>query len=310
MPTVFQKFKYHILLHSIIFIWGFTGIIGKLVSLEPEILVWYRVLIAFFGLFFAFIFLKKSFVLPEKNQLWKILGVGILVCLHWITFYTSIDLSTASLGILCLSTTTLHVSWLEPLVMKKKFSWLEFSFGLIVIFGIYYVSEDFTPKEYTALFYGLSSALFAALFSVFNAQLAVKTSSPQLSIYEMFSAVFFLSLFLLFKGSFTAEKLTLHDSDLYWLLFLGLFCTSFAFLATIEVVKKLGAFTVSLAINLEPIYTIILAVVILQENEYLNSKFYTGAAIIILVVVANAVLKSYMRKSKKRKEELSLRKFH
>lgn len=297
-----KKYKYHTLLHLIIFMWGFTGILGVLIHLEAFYIVWHRVLIAFFALGIALIFMKKSVKITSPKELFKFFGVGIIVALHWMTFYTSIQLSTASLGILCLSTTTLHVTWLEPLFMKRKFSKLEFFFGLIVIYGIYFVSRDFNPKDYEALAYGLCSALFAALFSVFNARLAQDSPSYKITFYEMLAALVFLTIVLVAQGNFTAELFSMEVSDFLWLLFLGILCTSFAFLATIEVVKRLGAFTVSLSINLEPVYTILLAIFILKENKVLGSQFYIGAAIIVLVVIANAVLKYYQKANEKKKQ--------
>lgn len=297
-----KKYKYHTLLHLIIFMWGFTGILGVLIHLEAFYIVWHRVLIAFLALGIALIFMKKSVKITSPKELFKFFGVGIIVALHWMTFYTSIQLSTASLGILCLSTTTLHVTWLEPLFMKRKFSKLEFFFGLIVIYGIYFVSRDFNPKDYEALAYGLCSALFAALFSVFNARLAQDSPSYKITFYEMLAALVFLTIVLVAQGNFTAELFSMEVSDFLWLLFLGILCTSFAFLATIEVVKRLGAFTVSLSINLEPVYTILLAIFILKENKVLGSQFYIGAAIIVLVVIANALLKYYQKANEKKKQ--------
>jgi drug/metabolite transporter (DMT)-like permease len=282
--------------------WGFTGILGVLIDLDAFYIVWHRVLIAFIALAIGLVFMKKSIKIGSTKELIKIFGVGILVALHWMTFYKSISLSTASLGILCLSTTTIHVTWLEPLVMKRKFSLLEFFFGLIVIYGIYFVSSDFDSKDYEALIYGLFSALFAALFSVFNAKLAEDTPSHQITFYELVIAFVFLTLVLIVKGDFNAHLFEMRTSDFLWLIFLGVLCTSFAFLATIEVVKRLGAFTVSLSINLEPVYTIILAIFILNENEVLGSHFYIGSAIIVLVVIANALIKYYVRGTAKKKE--------
>ena len=294
---MFSKFKFHILLHLIIFMWGFTGILGKLIHLEAFNIVWYRVLIAFVSLSIVLLITKKRVEINSKKQLVKIAGVGVLVALHWMTFYQSIQLSTASLGILCLSTTTLHVTWLEPLVMKRKFSKLEFFLGLIVVYGIYFVSQDFNPKDYTALFYGLTSALLAALFSVFNAKLVEETPSYTITFYEMLVAFLFLSVVLFLQGQFTPDLIHMRWSDFWWLLFLGTLCTSFAFLATIEVVKRLGAFTVSLSINLEPVYTIILAIFLLKENELLGRQFYIGAVIIVLVVLANGIIKYVLQKN-------------
>jgi drug/metabolite transporter (DMT)-like permease len=278
--------------------WGFTGILGKLIALDAFIIVWHRVLIAFIALGLFLLFTKKSILISNWQSGLKLIGVGIIVTLHRITFYKSIQLSTASLGILCLSTTTLHVTWIEPFVMKRPFQVSEFLLGFIVIFGIYFVSSDFQPHEHEALGYGLISALCAALFSVFNAKLAQEIPTPTITLYEMGTGFIFLSIILLFQGRLTSDLFIMTTSDFLWLLFLGILCTSFAFLITIEIVKVLGAFTVSLSINLEPIYTILLAIFILQEHTLLNNRFYIGATLIILVVIANGWMKNYQRRSK------------
>lgn len=301
-----SKYKFHILLHVIIFMWGFTGILGKLIHLDAYYIVWHRVLIALVALGIALVFMRKPLKPANFKSFLKIAGVGLFVVLHWMTFYKSIQLSTASLGILCLSTATLHVTWLEPIIMKRKFSWIEFLLGSLVIYGIYFVSSDFDANDKEALIYGLLSALFAALFSVFNAKLAQDTPSYQITFYEMVSALVFLTIVLIFQGDFTAELFQMTMSDFLWLLFLGIMCTSFAFLATIEVVKRLGAFTVSLSINLEPVYTILLAIAILNEDEMLGSHFYIGSAVIVVVVIANAVIKYYLKaKANKKLTNLS-----
>lgn len=288
---MFNRFKYHLLLHLIIFIWGFTGILGELIHLPALSIVWYRVIIAFVALTVAIPFLSSGFRIHSKKRLLQTFGVGVLVGLHWYTFYQSIQLSTASLGILCLATTTLHVSWLEPLVMGRKFSWMELALSLIVVGGIYFVSQDFGVNEYIAVAYGLTSALLAASFAVFNAWLVRDVTPVTMTLYEMLSAFIFLTLVLVFGGQFTAELFIMTWSDFYWLIFLGVVCTSFAFMTTIMIVKKLGAFTVSLSINMEPVYTIFLAIFILHEHEVLNTRFYIGAAVIIAVVLANGIIK-------------------
>lgn len=284
--------------------WGFTGILGKLIHLPTLQLVWYRILIAGLAMLIGLKILRLPMRIPNKKRMIQVFGVGILVATHWLTFYESIQLSTASLGILCLSTATLHVTWLEPLIFKKPFSWIEFSFGLLVIGGIYFVSSDFDPKQYTALGLGLFSALCAAMFSVFNAKIAEDTPAPAITFHEMIIGFVVLTFALLFRGELTMKDLTMTWSDFWWLLFLGIVCTSFAFIATIEVMKRLGAFTVSLSINLEPVYTILLAIPILNEDELLNGNFYEGSAMIILVVVANGLYKGFG--SKKRSQEPSI----
>ncbi|MCC6700707.1 MAG: EamA family transporter [Fluviicola sp.] len=293
-----KKFKYHILMHVIIFMWGFTGILGKLIHLPTLQLVWYRILIAGLAMVIGLKLLGFPMRIPNKKRRFQVLGVGVLVATHWLTFYESIQLSTASLGILCLSTATLHVTWLEPIIFKKQFSWIEFSFGLLVIGGIYFVSSDFDPKQYFALGLGLFSALCAAMFSVFNAKIAEDTPAPAITFHEMIMGFVVITIALAFRGELTAKDLSMTWSDFWWLLFLGIVCTSFAFIATIEVMKRLGAFTVSLSINLEPVYTILLAIPILNEDEILNGNFYAGSAMIILVVVANGIYKGIVSKKR------------
>lgn len=291
-----EKYKNHILLHAIVLLWGFTGILGKLIHLDFYHIVWNRLLFALIGLGVYFIIIKKSIRVDSFKTLLKLMGVGLLVAAHWLTFYKSIQLSTASLGILCLSTATLHVTWLNPIVMKQKFSKVEFLLGLFVIGGIYVVTNDFDPSEFEALAYGLFSALLAALFSVFNGKLVKETSSSTMTFYELLTGFIFITIIFLFQGKADSTLFEMTTSDLLWLLFLGLVCTSFAFIASINAIKYLGAFTVTLSINLEPVYTMILAIFILQENEKLGASFYIGALIIILVVAANPIIKSYLKK--------------
>lgn len=275
--------------------WGFTGILGKIISLDPIPIVWYRVLIAVVSLGIVLPLLKRSLKLNSFREFLNLAFVGVVVALHWVTFYMAIDLSTASLGILCLSTTTIHVAWLEPLLMKRKFSWIELAFGLIVIYGIYFVSSDFDAQDFEALAYGLTSALLAALFSVMNGKLAQTMAPSKITFYEMVVGGAFLTVLLVARGEMTPELFQLSTKDILWLLFLGLLCTSFAFLASVELVKRLGAFTVSLSINMEPVYTIVLAIVLLDENEIVGTQFYIGAGIIVFVVLANGFLKRLLR---------------
>jgi drug/metabolite transporter (DMT)-like permease len=295
---MFAKYKNHLVLHLIIFMWGFTGILGVLITIDAESIVWFRLVIASVSLALFMYFMRHSFRVSSQKRLWGILGVGVIVGLHWLSFYESIKLSTASLGILCLSTTTIHVTWLEPLILKKKFSWLEFGLGMCVIPGIYLVANDFSGDDFLALGIGLSSALFAALFAVFNAKFVEDDRPSVITLYEMISAMLVMTVLLLVKGKITSSLFDLSLSDFLWLLFLGIFCTSLAFLVVVQIVKILGAFTVSLSINLEPIYTILLAIFILNENESLGPNFYIGALIILLVVLLNAFLKAPRVKKK------------
>lgn len=299
---MFATYKNHILLHFIILIFGFTGILGKLIQEDAIVIVFHRVLIASVSLFLFMTLLKRPFRIKNKRQFWLICATGIVVGLHWITFFKAVQLSTASFGVLCLSTTTLHVSWLEPLVMKRRFSWLEISLSLIVVLGIFLVTEKFSGDELRALVYGLTSALLAASFSVFNAYFSQDNAPSTITLYEMSVATVAIGLLLAVNGDFTGELWALSTVDWFWLLFLGIICTSFAFLLTVELVKILGAFTVSLSINLEPVYAIILGIVILHEDQKLGTSFYFGAVLIVAVIFVNALLKSFLKRRKKVQE--------
>lgn len=297
------KYKYHIVMHLIVLLWGFTGILGKVINLDAIPLVWYRVLIAGAVIGIIMLITKRSFKIADKKVLWSILGVGVLVGLHWATFFQSVQLSTASFGILCLSTATFHVAWLEPLVMKRKPITLEFVFSSIIIVGVYFVSGDLAESDkLLALLFGMASAMFAAMFTVFNAKLVQKETPIKMTFYEMLSATIVMSVVLIVQGDLEKHLLNLSMEDIGWLMFLGVVCTSFAFLVVIEIVKYIGAFTASLTINLEPVYTILLAIPFLNEHEKLNSEFYVGAGLITLVVILNGVVKSIGNKRLKKKE--------
>ena len=282
------RLKEFLLLHGIVFLWGFTGIIGKLLHQESFIIVWYRVFIASFGLLVYLWFTTSSFRVP-KMHIARVVLVGIVVALHWITFYYAIQISTASLGILCLATTTVHVVWLEPLIMKTAFQWKKLWFSLIVVAGVAFIARDFKGDVLLATGIGLLSALLAGIFSVSNAKLSQTIPAPILSFYELTTGWVGISLYLLIT-QVPAKMFYLSWSDLWWLLFLGLVCTSFAFIVAINLVKKLGAYTVSLTINLEPIYTMILAVVLLNEHKILSIEFYVSAFLIIGALLLNAWL--------------------
>ena len=303
---MFTNLKYHSALHVIIFIWGFTGILGKWIKIDAIGIVWYRVVIAFVSLFILMVLVKRKLIIPDKRVALQTLGVGVLVALHWLTFYISIKESTASLAIVCLATATIHVSWLEPLVMKRKFRATELILGIIIITGILLITSDSNSEGQTiGIVYGLISALLAALFSTFNGHLIGKTKASTLTLYEMFSASVLLTICLLVSGGFTHLPNTggiwdADQMDLLWLLFLGIVCTSIAFLVTVEITKYLGAFTVTLSINMEPIYTLIIAAISLNENEKVGDYFYYGAALIVGAVFLNGIYKYVLKENEKR----------
>jgi drug/metabolite transporter (DMT)-like permease len=295
-----NRISYLVLMHLIIFMWGFTGIIGKLIHLDAFTLVWARILIAIVSLGIVLIFLKYPMKIERNGaKSWVFFG-GIFVALHWITFYYAIQLSTASLAILCLSTATVHVTWLEPLLFQTKFSFPQLGIALLIVVGIGLVSQDLDFKELEALIFGLISALFAALFSVINAKVSLEVKTPVLAFYEFCIGFLLVSCMIPILSHFDLRLFYLPGDELAWLLFLGLGCTTFAFLMTIEIVKVIGVFTVSLSINLEPVYTILLAAYMLEEGKYLNKSFYIGTVVILFAVTINALYKNYFMRSDKK----------
>lgn len=294
-----KKIQYTLIIHIVVIIWGYTGIMGKAITLPATEMVWWRMGIAVVSLGLLFPLIQRKFD-HISTDLWvKTAFVGVLVGLHWITFFQSIKLSSISLGIICLATTTLHVSWLEPLIKKTKFNMLDLILSIVVFGGMFLISTQ-QSANIQAILIGLLSAFLAALFSVSNAVLVEKMPAPQLTLIELSSGFVVLSLFLVFQGDMNSTLFEKIDTDLFWkLLFLGVICTSIAFILAVNATKYLGAFTVSLTINLEPVYTIILALIIYPGSEKMDPLFYTGSAIIVSAVVINGIIKNKQRRKER-----------
>lgn len=285
-----DNLKSYLHLHVIVFIWGFTAVLGKLISLEALDLVWYRMLFASVIMTFVVIFYKESIRIPFNVLVGFILS-GIIIALHWLTFYQAIKVSNVSITLACLSTGAFFASILEPIFYKRNIIWYEVLFGLIVIFGlgiIFKVETQYT----TGIYLAVTSAFLSALFSVINGKYAKEYSPNIISVYELSSGFLFLSIYLYFADSFTPAFFALSTNDLIWLFLLSSICTAYAFSASVKVMKFLSPFTVMLTINLEPIYGIILVLFIFPENEKMSPMFYIGALIILATVIANGIMKS------------------
>jgi drug/metabolite transporter (DMT)-like permease len=295
-----KKIQYTLIIHIVVIIWGYTGIMGKAITLPATEMVWWRMGIAVISLALLFPLIQKKYTSISSDLWLKTMFVGVLVGLHWITFFHSIKTSSISLGIICLATTTLHVSWLEPLIKKTKFNVLDLILSIVVFGGMFLISTQ-QSANIQAILVGLLSAFLAALFSVSNAVLVEKMPSPQLTLIELSSGFAVLTLFLLFQGDLNIGLFQKIDTDLFWkLLFLGVVCTSIAFILAVNATKHLGAFTVSLTINLEPVYTIILALLIYPGSEKMDPLFYVGSAIIVAAVVTNGIIKNRQRRKTNR----------
>lgn len=270
-----------LILHITVLVWGFTGILGNLITISATQLVWYRVLIAFVALFAYFRFTGQTLKDTPRN-IRNFMLTGALVGGHWAFFFESIKVSTVSVTLVCLSSVTLFTSLLEPLFYKRKISKLEFITGLFVILGIYLIFR-FETQYLKGIVLGLLCALMASLFSIANSKLVQKSDASKISFYEMIGAFLWISLYMLFAGGFNSS-LVLQSSDIFYLLLLGTVCTAGAYVAAVMVMKEISPFRVALASNLEPIYGIILAWLIFGEKEVMSLGFYTGALIILVAV--------------------------
>jgi drug/metabolite transporter (DMT)-like permease len=288
-----DNLKSYLHLHVIVFIWGFTAILGKLISLEALDLVWYRMLFASVIMSFVVLLSKEKVKVPF-NVLIGFIVSGIIIAAHWLTFYQAIKVSNVSITLACLSTGAFFASILEPIFYKRKVIWYELLFGVIVVVGLGIIFNVET-KYTTGIYLAVTSAFLSALFSVINGKYAKEYDPNIISLYELSSGVFFISIYLFFAGSFTPAFFAVSVNDLIWLFLLSSICTAYAFSASVKVMKFLSPFTVMLTINLEPIYGIILALLIFDDTEEMTPLFYVGALIILATVIANGIVKSYKK---------------
>jgi len=306
MPDVNLKHNLH--LHLIVFIWGFTAILGKLISLDALPLVWWRMSLAVVLIFVYIYYRKTSFTLSRKDIILLLIS-GLVIALHWITFFKAIKVSNISITLACLSTGAFFTSILEPIFYKRKMVWYEIVFGLVVLIGLYFVIEssepNFIQKSFNSNMTGtmqgvllaLTSAFLSASFSIINGKFAQRIDATIVSFYELLGGVLFLSVFLLFTQQFSTEFFNITLSDLMWLGILASVCTAYAFIASVNVMKYISPYTVMLSINLEPVYGIALAVLIFDKKEQMSFSFYIGAAIILITVILNGLIRNYKKSS-------------
>jgi len=280
-------------LHLIVFIWGFTAILGELISLDALPLVWFRMAMAVGFIFLFMIYKKSKFIVPRKT-LFAFLFLGLVIALHWLTFFKAIKVSNVSVTLACLSTGAFFTSFLEPILYRRKVIWYEVAFGLVVIGGLYIIF-NVEGDYYLGIILALISAFLSALFSVMNGKYAKMYDATVISFYELLGGVLCFSVYLLFTTSFSADFFILKPSDWLYLLVLSSVCTAYAFIASVKVMKFISPYTVMLTINLEPVYGIILALLIFKEKEKMSPEFYFGALIILATVILNGIIKYRLR---------------
>lgn len=269
-------------LHFIVILLGFTAILGKLIELPAPALVWYRTLIAFTALMAWFLFSGTKFILPLKQTL-QILGIGLIVGLHWIFFFHAIKVSNVSVTLGCLAAGTLFTSFLEPLIFKRRIFWLEVVVGVIIIAGLYMIFQ-FETRYTSGILFSLLSFFLSSLFTVLNKKISLKYNQNVIGFYEMTGGFLGVTIYLLITNDLNSESMSISLNDIVYLLILGIVCSSYAFSAVIRIMKKLSAYVVVLSINLEPVYGIILAYFIFGASEYMTTGFYAGTILLVLTV--------------------------
>jgi drug/metabolite transporter (DMT)-like permease len=284
------ELKNYLHLHFLVFIWGFTAILGALISIDAIPLVWYRMLFAVIFVFIYFVIKKKSLSIGPKALLKFFVG-GVIIAVHWIFFFSSIKVANVSVALIALSTGALFTSFIEPLFFRRRINFIELLFGLIVIAGLYIILN--VEGDYTlGIIYALIASFLSVLFTVLNGLYVRKYTAEVISFYQLLFGVGFITIYVLFTTGFTFEQFALKPSDFTYLLILSSICTAYAFIVSVKIMKHLTPFTVILTLNLEPVYGIILAVLIFGEKEKMSTQFYVGATVILLIVVVNGILKN------------------
>ncbi len=293
-----DKLLNYLHLHFIVFIWGFTAVLGALITLDAIPLVWYRMLIAGI-LIFAFLKYKKENLKFSLKTLGGFALAGVIIALHWLTFFGAIKASNVSVTLAVLSTGAFFASILEPLFYGRKIILYEVFFGLIVVVGLYIIFD--VEASYTlGIVLALISAFLSALFSVINGKFVLKHKASAISFYELTFGVLAISIYLASTGKFSEAFFTVSTHDWIYLFILASACTAYAFIASIHVMKWISPYTVMLTINMEPVYGIILALLVLGDSENMSPQFYYGAVIILLTVVANGIIKITQERKRRR----------
>jgi drug/metabolite transporter (DMT)-like permease len=275
-------------LHAAIFLAGFTGVLGRLITINEGLLVWYRMFFSAVFLLGLSLFSKKIKFLPWRQAL-PLVGIGSIVALHWVFFYGSVKYANVSVSLVCFSTMGFFSAFLDPLISKRKMDLVEMLLGIMVMFGVYLIFH-FDQGFRWGIFYGIISSLLGAVFTIVNKKYVDKHDAQVITFYELGGGWLSLNFILPFYLQFVAFSSFFPSlSDLLWLLVLSLLCTVLAFNLSIKALKKISPFTVNLSYNLEPVYGILLAFVIYKEHLELGLSFYAGLLIIFLTVVIQTI---------------------
>lgn len=285
--------KDYLKLHFIVFLWGFTAVLGKLITIPSVEMVFYRTLLAAIGMGAVIVLMRGTFKV-ETTDLIKLLATGFIVAIHWLTFFESGRVSNPSTSLVGFATCSFWAALIEPLAKGKKIQPLEIGLGLLVVFGLYIIFS-FGFQYPIGLFLGILSGLTAALFSVINSKMISRVTANTITYYEMIGATLGILLFLpIYKQSWAVDStLQLMPTQMDWM-YIGIMawaCSVYAYAAAIDLMKKLSVFFIQLALNLEPLYGIILALLVFGQQEVMGVNFYVGTLIILSAVASYPYLK-------------------
>jgi len=284
-----DRLKSYFNLHLIVFIWGFTAILGAMITIAADVIVWYRMLLASLFLALFIFFRRKSFCIPWQSML-QLAFVGLLIALHWIFFFHAIHISNVSITLSVFSLGAFLASLLEPLFYSRKVLWYEVFFGLIIVAALSIIMRV-ELAYFEGMLFALVSILLGVLFTLFNGKLIQKHDSAVITFYEFIAGLLFISGYFVYQNKFTATFFEVSDRNWVLLFILSSVCTAYAFTASVRVMKQLSPYTVMLTTNLEPVYGIVLAYFIIGGKEKMSPSFYAGAVVIILIVILNGILK-------------------
>jgi drug/metabolite transporter (DMT)-like permease len=270
-------------LHTAVFLWGFTGVLGRAISLNEGWLVWWRMLITSASLWILFYFLKRIKKISLAD-FFKIAAIGTVLSLHWLCFYGSIKYANVSIALTCLSTAGLFSAVIEPLFFRRKIDPYELILGIFALAGIAIIYV--TNLSYSiGIYIGLLSAVLTVLVSVMNKKLTTGYAEESITLYQLSGGFIGLTILLpLYNFLFPAPHIIPQHWDWLWLIILSWCCTIFTFILYIRALKNVSAFTINLTLTLEPVYGIILAFIIYHENKTLGRTFFIGFALILIAV--------------------------
>ena len=279
---------HHAWMHFIVLIWGFTGVLGRLISVSALDLVWHRIVLAVVFLWAYQRLLGGQLQrIPNRRLTGTLILNGLVLMVHWVTFYAAIKLSNISLTLACLSTGPLFTAFLEPLIFRRKLAWSEVAVSFGVVVGLLMVVGS-VQGQGLAIAVGLISSALSALFSVLNGRIVRDMDAASISFWELLAGLAGLSLYLLATGALDATLSAPNPKDWAYLALLASFCTAFAFVQSVRIMRYLSPFTVVLTISMEPIYGILLALLVFGADEAMPPLFYAGFAVVLLMLLANA----------------------